>query len=84
MDMPASLFGLLLGAMCQAGCLAYTPPAQVEVPEAYMPAPGYCRVWTPGKPAAEQEPALPCRDARAEPASGETLIVGAPEPVEAP
>jgi hypothetical protein len=80
---PASMLGLVLGAMCHAGCIATDPATPVVVPDSYMPAPGYCRVWLPGRALAEQSPPQSCREARAELVSGAMLITGEPL-IEAP
>jgi hypothetical protein len=82
---PAAMLGLMLGVMCHGGgCIGGDLATPVAVPESYMPAPGYCRVWLPGRSPAEQSPPQTCREARAELVSGATLIVGAPSAVAEP
>jgi hypothetical protein len=81
---PASMLGLVLGAMCHVGCIGIDPAMPVAVPDSYMPAPGYCRVWVSGRSPAEQPPQQSCREARAHLVSGATLIVGEPAGITAP
>jgi hypothetical protein len=74
----ASMIGLVLGSICSAGCTEFEPPPPVHVPAAYLPAPGYCRVWYAGRDAAEQPEPGPCRIVRLQVPNGATLIVGTP------